>query len=84
MNKAELRSKAKAIEPLIRIGKNGLSDHVVQEIKKLLNKKKLIKVKILKSALTGRTKKELAKCLVAETNAELIDAIGFIVVLAKK
>jgi RNA-binding protein len=80
----KLRAKAKTLEPILRIGKNGLTDAVIEEIKKLLRKKRLIKVKMLKSALENKNKKEAVKDLVNKTDAVLIEAVGFVVVLAKK
>lgn len=45
------------LEPaLIRIGKNGLSDSIIQEIKNLLPKKKAVKIKILQNAPVEETK----------------------------
>jgi len=79
-----LRKKAKSLEPILRIGKNGLTDSVIEEIKKLLRKKRLIKVKILKTAMENINKKELVMDLVNKTDAVLIEAVGFVVVLAKK
>ena len=83
-NKVQLRSKAKLLEPVIRIGKNGLSEGAVEEIKKQLKKKKLIKIKILKSALISQNRKELAKELSEKTNSEIIEQVGLIIVLNKK
>lgn len=77
----ELRAKAKILEPIVRIGKNGLSEASVNEIKKQLARKKLIKIKLLKSA---EDRKHLAKEIAEKTNSELIEAVGFIVVLFKR
>lgn len=79
-----LRSKAKTLEPITRVGKNGLTDAVIGEIKKLLKRKRLIKVKMLKSALQDKGKTEMIKELVDGTDAVLIETVGFVVVLAKK
>jgi len=84
MDIIKLRSKAKTLEPIIRIGKKGLTEAIIEEIKKLLKKRKLIKVKMLKSVLENKDKKEVIKELVNKTNAVLIEAVGFIVVLARK
>ena len=84
MDIIKLRSKAKTLEPITRIGKKGLTEAVVAEIRRLLNKRKLIKVKILKSALENKDKKEVMEELVNKTNAVLIEAVGFVVVLARK
>ncbi|MBN2367735.1 ribosome assembly RNA-binding protein YhbY [Candidatus Woesearchaeota archaeon] len=74
----ELRAKAKLLEPIVRIGKKGLTDETIKEIKRHLKKRKLVKVKILKST---EDRKKIAKELAKKTGAELIDAVGFVVVL---
>ena len=81
MNK-ELVERAKLLEPVLRIGKSGLTEGVIAEIKKQLKKKKLIKIKLLKGALGNR--KELAKEIAAKTGSELVQQVGFVVVLHKR
>jgi RNA-binding protein len=80
----ELKSKAMLLEPIINVGKAGLTDSVIEEIKLQLKKRKLIKVKFLKSAIENKDKKQLAQELVSKTNAQLIHKVGFVVVLYKK
>lgn len=82
--KQELVEKAKKLEPVLRIGKNGLTSGVVEEIKKQLKKKKLIKVKFLKAALEEKNRKEFAKEIAEKTDGELIHQVGFVVVLYKR
>jgi len=80
----ELKRKARALQPILHIGKNGLTDTLILEIEKTIKKKKLIKIKINKGALENKEKKEIVNELVAKTGAELIDFVGFNVVLYKK
>jgi RNA-binding protein YhbY len=61
-----------------------LTDGVISEIKKQLAKKKLIKIKLLKAALEGKDKKEAAKEIAAQTGAEIINQVGFVIVLHKR
>lgn len=84
MEKKELAEKSKELEPVIRIGKNGITEGIIEEIKSQLKKKKLIKIKFLKSAMEDIDKKVLAKRIAEDTNSELIDQVGFIVVLHKR
>ncbi|MBU1204999.1 MAG: YhbY family RNA-binding protein [Nanoarchaeota archaeon] len=79
----KLKEKAKTLEPVIRIGKNGLTESTIREIKKQLNKKKLIKVKLLKAFINNRNKREVAKEIAQKTNSQLIDLVGFVIVLWK-
>lgn len=80
----ESKAKAMALEPVVRIGKSGLTDSVVNEIKKHIEKKKIIKVKMLKTFVGADDKKALAKEIADKTGSELVHRIGFVVVLAKK
>ena len=79
--KKTLVSKSKTLEPILRVGKNGLTDSVIIEIKKQLHKKKLIKIKFLKAAIGDKKKKEFAKEVAERTNSILIHQVGFVVVL---
>ena len=82
--KSSISEKAKLLEPILRIGKSGLTQGVIDEIKIQLKKNKLIKIKLLKSFLEGKDKKELAKEIAQKTDSELINQVGFVVVLYKK
>ncbi len=79
--KIQLRSKARLLEPILMIGKNGLSPGTIEEVKKQLKEKKLIKIKILKSALRNQDRKEFAKELAEKTSSEIIEQVGFVIVL---
>lgn len=81
--KSELRSEAQGLDPVIRIGKNGLTDAVVLEIIKLLKKKRLIKIKFLRSFVEGNDRKKAASELAEKTGAVLVQLTGFVVVLYK-
>ena len=80
----ELRKKARAMQPILNIGKNGVTDSLILEIEKTLKAKKLVKIKINKSALEEKDKKDIVKEIVTRTGAELIDFVGFNIVLYKK
>ncbi|MBW2980980.1 YhbY family RNA-binding protein [Candidatus Woesearchaeota archaeon] len=83
-NRLKLRSKAKTLEPIVRIGKNGLTEGTINEIKLQLKKKKLIKIKLLKSFVQDEDRKELARKISSLTDSEIIESVGFIIVLHKK
>ena len=68
----------------VRIGKSGLKEGTIDEIKLQLKKKKVIKVKMLKSSMENKTKKELRDELVEKTNARLVKHIGFVITLCRK
>lgn len=79
----ELRKKGKHLLPVVRVGKSGLTDSLINEIKKHLIKKKLIKVKFLKSALLQSTVREFAEAISEKTSSEVIFVIGLNAVFYK-
>jgi len=83
-NIKELKKKAMALDPIVRIGKSGMSDSVTEEIIKHIKDKGLVKVKMLKSFVGSNDKKELAEQIAAKTLSQLVDRVGFVVVLARK
>ena len=78
-----LRSRAKRLNPIVRIGKNGLNENTVKEIEKILVKRGLIKIKLLKPSFKPGEKELLIENLVKLTNSQLIDSVGNIVVIYK-
>ncbi|MBD3354938.1 RNA-binding protein [Candidatus Woesearchaeota archaeon] len=82
--KRRLRKKAKALEPIIRIGKSGLTENLIKEIRRQLKKRKLIKIKLLRSAEERENRKKFAEEIAEKTGSELVHHVGFVVVLHKK
>ena len=68
------------------IGKRGLEESVVNEVKRRLKKKKYVKVKMLRSTLVAEDtdRKTLARKLADLVDAELIGVKGRTVVLKRK
>jgi RNA-binding protein len=60
----------------VRIGKKGPTDLLIGEISKRLNKRKVVKVKILKSALAGETAETIAKNVATAADAKIIQIRG--------
>ncbi len=83
-NKVRLRGKAKLMEPMVRIGKNGLTESVIEQVRRLLVKRELVKIKFLKSFIDNNDRKKSAAELAKSLGAELIDQVGFVVVLYKR
>ncbi|MBN2421775.1 YhbY family RNA-binding protein [Candidatus Woesearchaeota archaeon] len=83
MDKKELKSKATLLQPVLRLGKNGLTDNTMDEAKKLLKKRKLIKIKILNNCPT-EDKNGLIEEIIKKTGSELISKTGNVFVLWKK
>lgn len=79
----DAKSKAKGISPTVRIGKNGLTAETISEIKKQLVKRKIVKIKYLKS-FDDREDSSLAEEIANKTNSIIIDKIGFTLTFLRK
>ncbi len=81
--KRKLLDKAKRLEPLIRIGKSGITENMLAEIKRQLKAKRMIKIKLMKGELQ-KDRKKVAQDLALKTDSEVIQQVGFVVVLYKE
>ena len=77
-----LRAEAHALNPVVMVGKEGLSDTVLAAVKDALLAHELIKVRLLDTAPLER--QELADQLPPLVKAELAGLIGRVVVLYKR
>ncbi|WP_292466945.1 YhbY family RNA-binding protein [Methanolobus sp.] len=77
----QLRTEATKIKPLINIGKNGMTESVLEEIKKQVKVNRLVKIKMLKTSAEGEDIKISAEKLAEATKTTLIDVRGSTVVL---
>ncbi|MEM0174257.1 MAG: YhbY family RNA-binding protein [Sulfolobaceae archaeon] len=73
--------KAKARHADVRIGKKGLTDGVINEIKRRLEYSKVIKVRI---GLKVEDRRKFAEEVAEKTNSKLIEVRGYTFILAKK
>ncbi len=69
--------------PTVRIGKDGASQEVLTEIGKQLDKNKMVKVKILKTALKGDEAKQIAVKTAEQTESSLVEIRGHTFMLYK-
>ncbi len=68
---------------MLQIGKNGITETVVEEVKKRLKKDKELKIKFLKAAIEEKDKNECFNTIARETGSKIIKKVGFTVVLRK-
>jgi len=80
--RAFLRSKANRLKATVWIGKQGLSDQVVQAIDKALETEELLKIKILESAPEAR--KVMAPRIADALNCALVQGIGRVIVVYRQ
>jgi RNA-binding protein len=77
-----LRGLGHALDPVIAIGKNGLTDTLAKETERALEKHELIKVKVMQEAPVDRH--EAAEELAAKTGAVLAQVLGRTFLLYKR
>ncbi len=78
----ELRGKAQSLPCTLHIGKDGVTDTVLEELSRQLKKNKLVKVKVLPAVEDER--KALGRELADATSSTMIEVRGRTVVLAKE
>ena len=82
--KRHVRHKLKDEKPTIWVGKDGLTPQISTEIEKQLNKNKMLKVKILKSALQQQTAKAIATKAAEDAEAALVEVRGHVFIIYRR
>ena len=82
--KLHVRHKLKDENPTAWIGKEGLTPEIAGQLEKQLEKSKMIKVKILKSALQQETAKTIATRAAEQTNSSLVEVRGHVFILYRR
>lgn len=78
--KRKLKSQAQTLEPIIKLGKGGLNERIIDEARRALNRQSLIKVRFVDFKAE---KKEMADQLAQRTDSHVVQIIGNNVVLYK-
>ena len=73
----DLRARARSLKASVQLGKSGMSEQVLMEMKKQLAVRGLVKVKFLKPFLSQQNRKKAAEDLACRTGSELIAITGF-------
>ena len=76
-----LRSLAHNIDPIVYIGKAGVTENVIKEIDQALEARELVKISVLDNNMLGA--REAAEMLASRTGAEVVQVIGNKFVLYK-
>lgn len=69
-----LKGIANRIEPIFQVGKNGVTENFIKQVDDALEKREIIKVKVLNNSLLDAT--EVASEVADMTNAEFVQSIG--------
>ncbi len=72
--RAYLRGLANTIDPIFQIGKNGLTDVLIQQLDDALEARELIKITILETA--PENVKDLGNKISERTNSIFVQAVG--------
>lgn len=81
--RAKLRAQANPLEPIIQIGKEGMSDNLITQIDDALDTRELIKIRVhLETA--PESPREFADKIAAATGSDVIQVIGGIIVLYRE
>ncbi|MDD2615254.1 MAG: YhbY family RNA-binding protein [Methanosarcina sp.] len=76
-----LKAQANQLSPILNIGKNGVTDTLIEELNKQIKANRLVKVRVLKSAEEGKDLNAIAEEIAAATRSTLIEIRGRTVVL---
>ena len=76
-----LRSLAHHLQPLVYVGKTGLSENVLAEIDRVLEQHELIKVRFLDFK---EEKKTLSQTIASDTQSEMVGMVGHIAIFYRR
>jgi len=76
----ELIGKGSDLKPTVHIGKEGLTDGIVEEVRAQVKRSKLVKVRLLPNA--DLDKDEVASELAERSGTVLVDVRGFTILLS--
>jgi RNA-binding protein len=88
---ARLRAQAKAIEPVMNIGKNGITQGTIDLLDRELDQRHLVKIKLNKGATSGESenvdasskqlRRGIAQELATKTRSTVVEQVGGVIVL---
>jgi RNA-binding protein len=78
---SQLRSLAQRLDPILHLGKAGVTVAFIASVEQALNDHELIKIKF---AAFKETKKPLAEEIVARTNSALVGIVGHVAVFYRE
>lgn len=76
-----LRAQAHHLQPIFQVGKGGVSNPMITQIREALEKRELIKISLLQN--TDEIADDVAGSLAEMINCEVVQVIGRVIVLYK-
>ena len=80
--KSFLRTQAHELQPIVQVGKNLVTETVVDTVVKALEARELIKISVLQNCLAEP--KEVAEVIAMQADAQIVQVIGRVIILYKK
>jgi putative YhbY family RNA-binding protein len=77
--RARLKARAHALEPIVQVGQSGISDRLIAELDRSLMAHELIKVRLAGADRDSR--RELTRTLSERTDAAVVQQVGRVLVL---
>ena len=81
-DRSYLRGQANDLDPVIHIGKDGISESVIEQVEELLDIHELIKGRVLDNAPKGV--KNVAEDLAQKTDSSVVQVIGSVFVIFRE
>lgn len=81
--KRRIKRRLSGENPTIWVGKSGVSEQLLKEVEKQLEKNEMVKIKILKSALGETEAKHVALNVAGQTKSSLVEVRGHTFMLYK-
>ncbi|NLE05850.1 MAG: YhbY family RNA-binding protein [Crenarchaeota archaeon] len=82
--KRHVRHELREEGPTIWIGKEGLTPGVTTQVENQLQKIKMVKIRILKSALVSESAKTIANRTAEQLNAAIVEVRGHVFIIYRK
>jgi putative YhbY family RNA-binding protein len=82
--KRHVKHELKEEGPTIWVGKDGLTPGILVQVENQLQKTKMVKIRILRSALASETAKAIAERTAAQVDAALVEVRGHVFIIFRK
>jgi RNA-binding protein len=82
--KRRIKRELSVEKPTVWVGKEGATPQIVNEISRQLEKREIVKAKILRTALKDEEAKSIASKIAHQTNSSLIEVRGHTFLLYKR
>lgn len=80
--RAVLRKMANTMDPVIQVGKGGISDNIINETRRELFDKELIKLSVMRNV--PESVRQISDLIAQQTDADVVQVIGRKFVLYKR